>query len=134
MIVLADIFHLPGILKLPKQYLYAGQEAAVRTGHGTTHKEKLATYLRYLAECPTYCHDNAWCYSFFNCGGCVNCPFPCANQDKYYKKLHEKFIAEQKKANSKEKKWDEYIDAWADEYNQAQKEIKEYYVTRTARS
>ena len=99
-----------------------------------THKEKLATYLRYLAECPTYCHDNAWCYSFFNCGGCVNCPFPCANQDKYYKKLHEKFIAEQKKANSKEKKWDEYIDAWTDEYNQAQKEIKEYYVTRTARS
>ena len=99
-----------------------------------THKEKLATYLRYLAECPTYCHDNAWCYSFFNCGGCVNCPFPCANQDKYYKKLHEKFIAEQKKANSKEKKWDEYMDAWADEYNQAQKEIKEYYVTRTARS
>ena len=99
-----------------------------------THKEKLATYLRYLAECPTYCHDNAWCYSFFNCGGCVNCPFPCANQDKYYKKLQEKFIAEQKKANSKEKKWNEYMDAWADEYNQAQKEIKEYYVTRTARS
>lgn len=99
-----------------------------------THKEKLATYLRYLAECPTYCHDNAWCYSFFNCGGCVNCPFPCANQDKYYKKLNEKFIAEQKKANSKETKWNEYMDAWADEYNQAQKEIKEYYVTRTARS
>ena len=99
-----------------------------------THKEKLATYLRYLAECPTYCHDNAWCYSFFNCGGCVNCPFPCANQDKYYKKLNEKFITEQKKANSKEKKWDEYMDAWADEYNQAQKEIKEYYVTRTARA
>ena len=99
-----------------------------------THKEKLATYLRYLAECPTYCHDNAWCYSFFNCGGCVNCPFPCANQDKYYKKLNEKFIAEQKKANSKENKWNEYMDAWADEYNQAQKEIKEYYVTRTARS
>ena len=99
-----------------------------------THKEKLATYLRYLAECPTYCHDNAWCYSFFNCGGCVNCPFPCANQDKYYKKLNEKFIAEQKKANSPEKKWNEYMDAWADEYNQAQKEIKEYYVTRTARS
>jgi dephospho-CoA kinase len=99
-----------------------------------THKEKLATYLRYLAECPNYCHDNAWCYSFFNCGGCVNCPFPCANQDKYYKKLNEKFIAEQKKANSKETKWNEYIDAWADEYNQAQKEIKEYYVTRTARA
>lgn len=99
-----------------------------------THKEKLATYLRYLAECPTYCHDNAWCYSFFNCGGCINCPFPCANQDKYYKKLNEKFIAEQKKANSPEKKWNEYIDAWADEYNQAQKEIKEYYVTRTVRS
>lgn len=98
-----------------------------------THKEKLATYLRYLAECPTYCHDNAWCYSFFNCGGCVNCPFPCANQDKYYKKLNEKFIADQKKTNSKEKKWDEYMNAWADEYNQAQKEIKEYYVTRTAR-
>ena len=99
-----------------------------------THKEKLATYLRYLAECPTYCHDNAWCYSFFNCGGCVNCPFPCANQDKYYKKLNEKFIADQKKANSPEKKWNEYMDAWADEYNQAQKEIKEYYITRTARS
>ena len=98
-----------------------------------THEEKLATYIRYLKECPTYCHDNAWCYSFFNCGGCTNCPFPCANQDKYYKKLNEKFIAEQKKANSAEKKWNEYIDAWADEYNQAQKETKEYYVTRTSK-
>ena len=98
-----------------------------------THEEKLATYIRYLKECPTYCHDNAWCYSFFNCGGCTSCPFPCANQDKYYKKLNEKFIAEQKKANSPEKKWNEYIDAWADEYNQAQKEAKEYYVTRTSK-
>jgi hypothetical protein len=56
-----------------------------------THKEKLATYIRYLQECPDYCHDNAWCYSFFNCGGCATCPFPCAKQDKYYKKLNEDF-------------------------------------------
>ena len=61
------------------------------------------------------------------------CRLKCANQDKYYKKLNEKFIAEQKKANSPEKKWNEYIDAWADEYNQAQKETKEYYVTRTSK-
>ena len=52
-----------------------------------THEEKLATYIRYLKECPTYCHDNVWCYNFFNCGGCTVCPFPCANQDKYYKKV-----------------------------------------------
>lgn len=56
-----------------------------------THKEKLATYIRYLQECPDYCHDNAWCYSFYNCGGCATCPFPCAKQDKYYKKLNEDF-------------------------------------------
>lgn len=98
-----------------------------------THNEKLAMYLRYLKESPTYCHDNAWCYSFFNCGGCNNCPFPCKNIDRDYKKLNEKFIAEQKKANSPEKKWHEYIDAWADEYNQAQKESKEFYITRSDR-
>lgn len=96
-----------------------------------THNEKLATYIRYLKESPTYCHDNAWCYSFFNCGGCNNCPFPCKNIDRDYKKLNEKFIADQKKANSPEKKWHEYIDAWADEYNQAQKETKEFYITRS---
>ena len=39
---------------------------------GITHEEKLATYLRYLKEAPSYCHDNAWCYSFFNLGGCNN--------------------------------------------------------------
>lgn len=98
-----------------------------------THNEKLATYIRYLKESPTYCHDNAWCYSFFNCGGCNSCPFPCKNIDRDYKKLNEKFIADQKKANSPEKKWHEYIDAWADEYNQAQKETKEFYITRSAR-
>ena len=98
-----------------------------------THDEKLATYIRYLKESPTYCHDNAWCYSFFNCDGCNNCPFPCKNIDRDYKKLNEKFIADQKKANSPEKKWQEYIDAWADEYNQAQKETKEFYITRSAR-
>ena len=98
-----------------------------------THNEKLATYIRYLKESPTYCHDNAWCYSFFNCGGCNSCPFPCKNIDRDYKKLNEKFIADQKKANSPEKKWQEYIDAWADEYNQAQKESKEFYITRSVR-
>ena len=98
---------------------------------GITHEEKLATYIRYLKEAPTYCHDNAWCYSFFNLGGCNNCPFPCKNIDRDYKKLHKKFIEEQKKANSKEKKFSEYMDAWADEYNQAQKESKEFYITRT---
>ena len=57
-----------------------------------THEEKLAVYLRYLKEAPNYCHDNAWCYSFFNLGGCNSCPFPCANQDKYYRKLNEDFL------------------------------------------
>lgn len=99
---------------------------------GISHEEKFATYIRYLKEAPTYCHDNAWCYSFFNLGGCNNCPFPCKNIDRDYKKLHEKFIEEQKKANSKEKKWNEYMDAWADEYNQAQKDSKEFYITRTS--
>lgn len=99
---------------------------------GISHEEKFATYIRYLKEAPTYCHDNAWCYSFFNLGGCNNCPFPCKNIDMDYKKLHEKFIEEQKKANSKEKKWNEYMDAWADEYNQAQKDSKEFYITRTS--
>ena len=99
---------------------------------GISHEEKFATYIRYLKEAPTYCHDNAWCYSFFNLGGCANCPFPCKNIDIGYKKLHEKFIEEQKKANSKEKKWNEYMDAWADEYNQAQKDSKEFYITRTS--
>lgn len=97
-----------------------------------SHEEKLATYIRFLKEAPTYCHDNAWCYSFFNLGGCNNCPFPCNNIDRNYKKLNEKFIEEQKKANSKEKKFSEYMDAWADEYNQAQKDSKEFYITRTS--
>ena len=57
-----------------------------------THEEKIAVYLRYLKEAPNYCHDNAWCYSFFNLGGCTNCPFPCANHDKYYRKLNENFL------------------------------------------
>ena len=85
-----------------------------------THEEKLATYLRYLKECPTYCHDNAWCYSFFNLGGCNNCPFPCANQDKYYKKLNNKFLQEKEKSNLVETKWNEYMDAWAKEYTKEQ--------------
>ena len=57
-----------------------------------THEEKLATYLRYLKECPTYCHDNAWCYSFFNCGGCDSCPFPCQSQDRNYERLNKEFL------------------------------------------
>lgn len=64
---------------------------------GLTHKEKLATYIRYLQSAPDYCHDNAWCYSFFNLGGCNSCPFPCASQDKYYKRMNEAFLAEHKK-------------------------------------
>ena len=54
---------------------------------GITHKEKLAVYMDFLKLAPNYCHTNAWCYSFFNLGGCKNCPFPCANQDKYYEKF-----------------------------------------------
>lgn len=93
-----------------------------------THEEKFATYVRYLKEAPTYCHDNAWCYSFFNLGGCVNCPFPCQSQDKYYQKLNQKFREEQKKKHSPETKYEEFIQAWADDYNQAQTEGKEFYV------
>lgn len=92
------------------------------------HEEKLAVYLRYLQEAPSYCHDNAWCYSFFNLGGCVNCPFPCKSQDKYYKKLNAKYVESQKKAYSAEAMYEKFIQAWADEYNQAQNESKEFYV------
>ena len=51
-----------------------------------SHNEKMAVFSRYLKECPTYCHDNIWCYSFYNCGGCNSCPFPCANQDRFFKR------------------------------------------------
>lgn len=95
---------------------------------GITHQEKLATYLRYLKEAPSYCHDNAWCYSFFNLGGCNNCPFPCSQFDKNYQKLNAKFIEEQKKAYSPEVMYSKFIQAWADDYNQAQKDSKEFFV------
>ena len=95
---------------------------------GITHEEKLATYLRYLKEAPSYCHDNAWCYSFFNLGGCNNCPFPCSQFDKNYQKLNAKFIEEQKKAYSPEVMYSKFIQAWADDYNQAQKDSKEFFV------
>lgn len=95
---------------------------------GITHQEKLATYLRYLKEAPSYCHDNAWCYSFFNLGGCNNCPFPCSQFDKNYQKLNAKFREEQKKAYSPEVMYSKFIQAWADDYNQAQKDSKEFFV------
>lgn len=95
---------------------------------GINHQEKLATYLRYLKEAPSYCHDNAWCYSFFNLGGCNNCPFPCSQFDKNYQKLNAKFREEQKKAYSPETMYSKFIQAWADDYNQAQKDSKEFFV------
>lgn len=95
---------------------------------GITHQEKLATYLRYLKEAPSYCHDNAWCYSFFNLGGCNNCPFPCSQFDKNYQKLNAKFREEQKKAYSPEVMYSKFIQAWADDYNQAQKDSNEFFV------
>ena len=95
---------------------------------GITHQEKLAMYLRYLKEAPSYCHDNAWCYSFFNLGGCNNCPFPCSQFDKNYQKLNAKFREEQKKAYSPEVMYSKFIQAWADDYNQAQKDSNEFFV------
>lgn len=59
-----------------------------------THNEQLATYLRYLKESPNYCHNNAWCYSFYNNGGCNLCPFPCTQQDKNFEKLNKQFRKE----------------------------------------
>lgn len=42
-----------------------------------TPRQKYALYERYLRESPDYFKENAWCYSFYNMGGCKSCPFPC---------------------------------------------------------
>lgn len=56
-----------------------------------TLSEQRNLFERYLRIVPEYCVRNALCYSFFNLGGCNNCPFPCENQDRHYKKLDAKF-------------------------------------------
>lgn len=53
--------------------------------------ERQNLFQRYLRNSPDYCQNNAMCYAFFNLGGCDNCPFPCENQDRHYKKLNAKF-------------------------------------------
>lgn len=53
--------------------------------------ERQDMFARYLRNSPDYCLNNALCYAFFNLGGCDNCPFPCENQDRHYKKLNDKF-------------------------------------------
>lgn len=56
-----------------------------------TLSEQRNLFERYLRIVPEYCVHNTLCYSFFNLGGCDNCPFPCENQDRHYKKLNAKF-------------------------------------------
>lgn len=59
-----------------------------------TPEEKFALYERYLRESPEYCKQNAMCYSFYNLGGCNNCPFPCSQQDRNFERANREFMEE----------------------------------------
>ena len=59
-----------------------------------TPEEKFALYERYLRESPEYCKQNAMCYSFYNLGGCNNCPFPCSQQDRKFEQANREFMEE----------------------------------------
>lgn len=61
-----------------------------------TPEEKFALYERYLRESPDYCKQNAMCYSFYNLGGCNNCPFPCSQQDRNFERANREFMKEKK--------------------------------------
>ena len=56
-------------------------------------EEKYALYERYLRESPDYCKENAWCYSFYNMGGCSACPFPCGRRQAMFERA-ERLVAE----------------------------------------
>lgn len=58
-----------------------------------TPRQKYALYERYLRESPDYCKENAWCYSFYNMGGCTFCPFPCGRRQALFERA-EKIAAE----------------------------------------
>lgn len=58
-----------------------------------TPRQKYALYERYLRESPDYCKENAWCYSFYNMGGCKSCPFPCGRRQAMFERA-EKIAAE----------------------------------------
>jgi len=64
-----------------------------------TPEEKFALYERYLRESPDYCKQNAMCYSFYNLGGCNNCPFPCSQQDRNFERANREFMKEKKGTN-----------------------------------
>ena len=51
-----------------------------------TPRQKYALYERYLRESPDYCKENAWCYSFYNMGGCSACPFPCGRRKALFER------------------------------------------------
>lgn len=51
-----------------------------------TPRQKYALYERYLRESPHYCKENAWCYSFYNMGGCTSCPFPCGRRQALFER------------------------------------------------
>lgn len=61
-------------------------------GLDITDEEKSVLYLRYLQRSPQYCRANAWCYSFYNVGGCNECPFPCAQKDPGFKEANRRFL------------------------------------------
>lgn len=58
-----------------------------------TPRQKYALYERYLRESPEYCKENAWCYSFYNMGGCKSCPFPCNRRTPLFERA-ERLAAE----------------------------------------
>ena len=56
--------------------------------------EKFAMYEKYLRKSPEYCQSNAMCYTFYNMGGCNECPFPCDKRDPDFKEANKQFKAE----------------------------------------
>ena len=59
-----------------------------------TVEEKFALYSRYLERSPDYCKMNAMCYSFYNMGGCNECPFPCTQKDPDFKEANRRYREE----------------------------------------
>ena len=59
-----------------------------------TVEEKFALYSRYLERSPDYCKMNAMCYSFYNMGGCNECPFPCSQKDPDFKEANRRYREE----------------------------------------
>lgn len=91
-VVMRDLWNLPGI------DINGDLMDILEKDIAPTPEEKFALYERYLRESPDYCKQNAMCYSFYNLGGCNNCPFPCSQQDRNFEQANREFMKEKKNA------------------------------------